>query len=548
MKVSDKNTALNRALLGWISDFALVGILVTDENLDIRACNKWFEKQSEQSERYLAGRNLFEVFPELKARGFNRYYEDALSGQSRILSHRLHKHLFPMTPSAGVTVFAQMQQSARISPLFDDERVIGTITIIEDVTERVEREMELNVQLEERQRLLVSEQAARELAEENNRLKDEFLASVSHEIRTPLNAINGWTQILLSSETNPEKFRHALRTIRRNVASQMQIIDDLLDISRIVTGQMRLDLQPLKLADSIETALNNIRPTAQVRQINITETIESDSVFVMGDQHRLQQILWNLLSNAVKFTPVRGNIEIILREVDDFAEIIVRDSGQGITSEFLPFIFERFRQADSTSKRRYGGLGLGLSIVKNLVEQHGGTITAESEGEGKGSAFSVMLPLMLMRKSEEPGALAASRLGDSEESFAGIRMLIVDDDADSREMLRYVLEDKHAQILTVGSAHEALNQFSVFNPDILISDLGMPEMDGYDLIRQIRALPPENGGQTPAIALTGYASPEEEKRVRRSGFDIHLAKPVDFQKLVEIIKNLLDRSGRVADR
>ena len=530
-------------MLRWMSEFAAQGLLITDEKLNISSCNKWFEKQSGKREKDLVNSNLLEAFPELAARGFDRYYRDALSGQSRILSHRLHKYLLPMTPSAGVTAFAQMQQSARISPLFDGEKVIGTITVIEDVTERVAREMELNVQIEERSRLLTSEQAARQLAEENSRLKDEFLASVSHEIRTPLNAINGWTQILLSGDSNAEKSRHALSTIQRNVGSQTQIIDDLLDISRIVTGQMRLDLQPVNLAESIETALDNLRPAANAREINLIETIESGETFVMSDASRLQQIFWNLLSNAVKFTPLNGQIEIILREVDAFAEVIIRDSGQGIADDFLPFVFERFRQADGSSRRKHGGLGLGLSIVKNLVEMHGGTITAESAGEGAGATFTMMLPLLLPQKGDEnfdrqTGFFVKAAKND----FAGIRILVVDDDADSREMLRYVLEDTKAHIMTAGSAGEALAQFSTFEPDILISDLGMPELDGYDLIKQIRALPTESGGRTPAIALTGYVGAEEQKRVQSSGFNIHVAKPVDFNKLMKIINNLLHKS------
>jgi CheY-like chemotaxis protein/two-component sensor histidine kinase len=369
------------------------------------------------------------------------------------------------------------------------------------------------------------------------------LASVSHEIRTPLNAINGWTQILQSSEMDQEKFRHALNTIQRNVASQMQIIDDLLDISRIVTGQMRLDLQTVNLADSIETALDNIGPAFQARQIKVIKTIETNSAFVMGDQSRLQQILWNLLSNAVKFTPIRGSIEIVLREVADFAELSVRDSGSGIELDFLPHVFERFRQADGSSKRKHGGLGLGLSIVKNLVELHGGTVTAESDAAG--ANFTVLLPLLLMQTDNGFDAAGNAELEKTAGSFGGVRILVVDDDADSREMLRYVLEESRAQVLTAGSAREALAQLAVFNPDILISDLGMPEMDGYDLIRQIRAMPSESGGQTPAIALTGYVSAEEQKRVRSAGFDIHVAKPVDFQKLMGIIRNLLHRFGRL---
>jgi CheY-like chemotaxis protein len=306
---------------------------------------------------------------------------------------------------------------------------------------------------------------------------------------------------------------------------------------------MRLDLQPVNLAESIETALDNLRPAAGAREIKLIESIESGETFVMGDASRLQQIFWNLLSNAVKFTPLNGQIEIILREVDAFAEVGIRDSGQGISEDFLPFVFERFRQADGSSKRKHGGLGLGLSIVKNLVEMHGGTITAESAGEGAGAMFTMMLPLLLPQKGgENSDRQTGFFVKAAKNDFAGIRILVVDDDADSREMLRYVLEDTRAHIMTAGSAGEALAQFAAFEPDILISDLGMPDMDGYDLIRQIRALPGESGGRTPAIALTGYVGVEEQKRVQASGFDIHVAKPVDFNRLMKIINKLLHKT------
>lgn len=542
MNNSNNNSLLETALLRWMSEFAAQGLLVTDQELNIRSCNKWFEKQSEKGEKDLIGHNLLEVFPDLAARGFDRYYRDALNGQSRVLSHRLHKYLIPMSPSGGVTGFAQMQQSARISPLFDGDKIVGTVTVIEDVTERVVREMELNVQIEERERLLASEFAARQLAEENSRLKDEFLATVSHEIRAPLHAINGWTQILLTGNLDAEKTQHALDTIKRNVRSQGQIIEDLLDISRIVAGQLRLDLQTVNLAESIEAAVESVRPAANAKEIRLIETLETGATFVMGDSSRMQQILWNLLSNAIKFTPSGGRIEIILREIDAFAEITVRDNGQGISQDFLPFVFERFRQADGSSKRKHGGLGLGLSIVKNLVEMHGGTITAESGTSDAGTAFTIMLPLLLAQKND--GAL--SRLmGSLDETDAvdmtGIRILVVDDDRDSREMLKIFLEGCKSQIMTAASATEALAQFSKSKPDILISDLGMPDMDGYDLIKQIRAFSTENGGRTPAIALTGYASLEEQKRVQSSGFDIHISKPVDYKKLLKIIDDLLQK-------
>jgi PAS domain S-box-containing protein len=537
------NTLLGTAMLRWMSEFASQGLLVTDEDLNIRSTNRWFEKQSGKPEKDLVGKNLLEVFPELVARGFDRYYREALYGQSRILSHRLHKYLLPMAPSAGATTFAQMQQSARISPLFEDDKVIGTITVIEDVTERVARELELNVQIEERGRLLASEQAARQLAEDNSRLKDEFLASVSHEIRTPLNAINGWTQILLSGDSNAEKSRHALHTIQRNVSSQTQIIDDLLDISRIVTGQMRLDMQPVNLVQSLETALDNILPAVNAKEIKLVKTIESDAIFIMGDANRLQQVFWNLFSNAVKFTPLKGTIEIILREVDAFAEIILRDTGIGISNDFLPFVFERFRQADGSSKRKHGGLGLGLSIVKNLIEMHGGSVSAESSGEGSGASFGIMMPLLLSQKVGETFENSTNSAGKPESDFDGVRILIVDDDEDSREMLKFILEDHHAQIITLDNATDALARFPVFEPHVLISDLGMPGMDGYDLIRLIRELPPENGGRVPAIALTGYVGIEEQKRVKSSGFDIHVAKPVDFNSLLKIIDDLLHQTS-----
>lgn len=530
-------------MLRWLSDFSPQGLLVTDAELNIRSCNKWFEKQSEKKREDLIGSNLLDVFPEIASRGFDRYYRDALNGQSRVLSHRLHKYLLPMMPSIGITTFAQMQQSGRIAPLYDGDNIVGTITVIEDVTERVVREAELNTQLEERERLLASELTARQLAEENSRLKDEFLATVSHEIRAPLHAINGWTQMLITGNLDEEKKLHALDTIKRNVRSQGQIIEDLLDISRIVAGQMRLDLQPISLAESIESAIESVRPTAQAKEIKFIENIESAKIFVMGDANRLQQIFWNLLTNAIKFTQLHGQIEISLREIDAFAEITVRDNGQGMTEDFLPFVFERFRQADGSSKRKHGGLGLGLSIVKNLVEMHGGTISAESAGEDAGTSFIIMFPLLMPQKNDLTINNSINSLDNlTETELNGIRILVVDDDADSREMLKFFLKNYNALIMTAESVKEALAQFAESKPDILISDLGMPEMDGYDLIKQIRAFPEENDKRTPAIALTGYVSAEEQKRVEAAGFDVHIAKPVDYNKLLKTISSLLRKS------
>lgn len=536
---NNDSSSMDAALLRWLHEFSAQGLLITDDKLNIRSCNNWLERQIGKKERDLVGLHLLDVFPELKSRGFDRYYTDALNGQSRILSHRLHKYLLAMPPSAGSGMFAQMQQSARISPLAAGDNVIGTITVVEDVTDRVVREMELSSQLEERERLFASELEARKLAETNSRVKDEFLAAVSHEIRAPLNAITGWTQLLLSGDLDEEKSQHALDTIRRNVIAQAHIIEDLLDISRIVAGQMRLDMQALNLSETVETAVENVSPSAKAKNVQLIAPPPGQPVFIMGDSGRVQQVLWNLLSNSVKFTPPGGRVEVTLGEVDGFAELSVRDTGQGISPDFLPHVFDRFRQAEGGSRRRQGGLGLGLSIVKNLVEMHGGVVTADSRGEGSGAAFTILLPLLNL----EEGEPAADKRKEpsrrrAESDISGCRILIVEDDRDSREMLAVLLNAHNAETMTAANAVEALDKIPSFKPDILISDLGMPEVDGYDLIRHIRSMSPEHGGKVPAIALTGYAGPEEMKRVHSAGFDSHLPKPVDQEKLINTIRTI----------
>lgn len=541
---SENNLSLDMAMLRWMYEFGAAGLIVTDRELNIRSYNKWFAKQIGKNERDLIGQNLLEAFPELGNRGFDQYYRDAINGQSRILSHRLHKYLLAMPLIVSVGTLTKMQQKARIFPLYEGERVIGTITVIEDVTERVIREMELNVQIEERERLLVSELAARQLAEENSRLKDQFLATVSHEIRTPLNAINGWTQILLKGKLDGKETRQALDTIQKSVISQTQIIEDLLDISRIITGQMRLELLPVNLTESINSAIEVVRPAATAKEIRLIETFESKVQLIVGDGSRLQQIFWNLLSNAIKFTPFNGQVEIILREIGENAEVVIRDTGQGISADFIPFVFERFRQADGSMKRKYGGLGLGLSIVKNLLEMHGGTIRAESPGENKGSTFTILLPLLRSSKKELPDENLEIPVAQTlPRNISGARILIVDDEADSRELLKFVLEDNEAEVLPAANAIEALEKFSAFKPDILISDLGMPGMDGYELIKEIRELSAEEGGRIPAIVLTGYVSVEEQKRVLSAGFNVHIPKPVDISEFVKIVNNLLRKKN-----
>jgi PAS domain S-box-containing protein len=535
------NSTLGTAFQTWMHEFASNGILLTDENLHVRSCNVWLAKQIGSPESDLIGRHLFELFPEIQKRGFDRYYREALVGQSRILSHRLHRYLLPMAPATGAGSYAQMQQSARISPLSDGEKIVGTITLIEDVTDRVTREHELNAQLEERDRLLASELSARELAETNSRIKDDFLAAVSHEIRAPLNAITGWTQLLVNGGLGEQEKTHALDTIQRNVKSQTQIIEDLLDISRIVAGQMRLDLKPHDLIDSIDSTYESVMHAAKAKEIRIVRSVPLRSPLIMGDSSRLQQVVWNLMTNAVKFTQSGGQVEVTLREVNDFAELTVADNGPGISSEFLPYVFDRFRQAEGGSRRRQGGLGLGLSIVKNLVEMHGGMVSVESRGEGSGTAFTVMIPVLLSERGRSSIADSSAESGQDHVNIAGCRILIVEDDDDSREMLERLLTTLSAETATAATAAEAMDLFSSFKPEILISDLGLPEFDGYDLIKRIRGLSAEEGGSVPALALTGFASAEEKRRVRSAGFDDHLAKPVEFEKLIEIIGRLWSR-------
>jgi PAS domain S-box-containing protein len=532
------------AMCRWISEHSNQGVLVTDTDLSIRFCNRLIERWTGKKASDIVGASLLDVFPEIESRGFADYYRAALAGESRVLSHGLHKYLLSTrNPGRTSTDPSQTKQSGRIAALEHGGNIIGTITVIEDVTERVEREAELSRRLEEREKLLASELEARRLAEDNSRVKDEFLATVSHEIRSPLNAIRGWT-LILRGEPDQETLRHALDTIDRNVVSQSQIIEDLLDISRMVSGQLKLEMQPIDLVDVVAAAVDNISPTAEAKEVEVVTTLEPSPIFVTGDGDRIQQVLWNLLSNAIKFTPAGGSVKVSVRADSDSAELVVRDDGIGIPNDFLPFVFDRFRQADGGKKRRHGGLGLGMSIVKNLVEMHDGSISVQSPGEGQGTAFTIKIPRLLPLHGVEQTDELTNEAHDSVRSLRMLkcRIMIVDDDDDSREMLKILLSTRNAEVLAAGSAMECLAQFTAFRPDILISDLGMPEMDGYDLIKQVRSLSAESGGDVPAIALTGYVSVEEQKRVRASGFDSHIAKPLDQSILVQTISELLDRT------
>jgi signal transduction histidine kinase/DNA-binding response OmpR family regulator len=404
---------------------------------------------------------------------------------------------------------------------------------------------------EERARLLIREQAARAEAEQANRTKDEFLATLSHELRTPLTAILGWSHLLRTDRLDPDNKVRALETIERNARAQSQLIDDLLDVSRIITGKLRLELHPVELVPIIEAAIDSMRPAAEAKQIRFEVTLDRKASKVNGDANRLQQVVWNLFSNAVKFTPDGGSVTVQLERTAEQARVTVSDTGQGIDPQFLPFIFDRFRQADGSTTRKHGGLGLGLAIVRHLVELHGGTIKVHSDGLDRGATFMIGLPLRTGGRKAKPGAESPPAFDmngrhsfDSSPALDGLRILIVDDEADSRELIIAVLAQCGAEVKACETPAEALIELQAWGPDLLISDIGMPVEDGYSLIKRVRELDEPQHGQIPAVALTAYASTEDHLRALSAGFQMHLAKPLDPEELVAAIANLAGRLKR----
>lgn len=393
-------------------------------------------------------------------------------------------------------------------------------------------------------RLFEHERLARAAAEETNRIKDEFLATLSHELRTPLTAVLGWTKLLRERELDEKTSLHALDIIERNAKAQKQLIEEILDVSRIITGKTRLEVNPIPLEPVIEAAIESVRPAADAREIDLDFTRASESALISGDPERLQQVVWNLLSNAVKFTPHGGRINVTLSQADSHAQIEIRDSGEGINPEFLPYVFDRFRQADGSTTRPHGGLGLGLAIVRHLVELHGGTVKAESGGQNQGSAFTVSLPLLgYASDSDGDGTVARGAAARSEQlkglpSLEGLRVLVVDDEPDTLEFLRVVLERSGAEVITASSVDDALSELERSRLDVIVSDIGMPGRDGYDFVRSLRALPEERGGRLPAVALTAYARSEDETRSLREGFQMHIPKPFEALQLVTAVAAL----------
>ena len=469
-------------------------------------------------------------------------YEDELQSLARIRRGERtdHYETYRVTKDG-----RRVEVSVSVSPVRDEQgRIVGASKIVRDIGALREAQRELRKAIQEREQLLESERSARSEAERLGHMKDEFLATLSHELRTPLNAIQGWATLLKQPHIPDADRRPGLDAIERNARAQAQIINDLLDMNRIVAGKFHLEVQSVRLHEVIHAAIEAVRPSAEAKRLRIRTMLDSAVGTTRGDPNRLQQVMWNLLANAVKFTPAGGFIQVVLQRINSQVEITVQDSGAGISAEFLPHVFDRFRQADASTSRRYGGLGLGLSIVKNLVELHGGSVRVLSPGEEQGSTFIVSLPIVVI----DPGhSLQTSVRAESPERdteaidlprLDNLRILVVDDEPDGRALLARILHERGAIPVCTGSAQVALESLQNHTFDLLLSDIGMPEMDGYALIRRVRGLSSPMKG-IPAIAVTAYARAEDRQRSLLAGYQMHISKPVETPELIAAIASLL---------
>ena len=498
---------------------ALSGILILDQNMNFAEVNPALCRMLGQSRDQLVGKPLTAfVAPrngaKIKEIAASLSRAEAWSGS------------FPLQRADGSELHLDWYVSANSDP---------PVIVVTDISERVELE-------DKRQELLASERAARAEAERANRLKDEFLGNVSHELRTPLNSILLWTKVVQQNPEDREHLRRGLDAIERNTIVQTQLISDLLDVSRITSGKMRLDMQPADLGALIESSIEALSPAATAREIKLEVSLDPGLGPVLVDSSRLQQVVANLISNAIKFTPAGGRIQVKLEHNDWHAVITVKDDGQGIKPELLPHLFERFRQGNAAGDRAHAGLGLGLAIVKHLTELHGGTVAAMSEGEGRGSTFVVRLPVVAPSSQADTVAAAPpSQLANNYEALQGVRVLVVDDDADACQVLLRILEEAGADAVCAISADEALAKLEEYAPQVLVSDIGMPLRDGFDLIREVR-LRGYTHQMLPAIALTALSRPEDRRRTLLAGFQLHLAKPIDGSELTAAIGAIIGRT------
>jgi PAS domain S-box-containing protein len=450
-------------------------------------------------------------------------------------------------------------KSIMIVPLVTQGRTVGVLTFVASESGRRydDEDLVLAQDLAGRAALAISNARLYHESQESSRLKDDFLTTMSHELRTPLNAILGWAGLLTTQNLDSKTTTQALQTIERNARAQVRLIEDLMDVSRIITGKLRLDIRPVVLSAVVEAAVDAVRPTAQAKDIRLQMLLDPQAGPVSGDPDRLQQVIWNLLSNALKFTPKEGRVQVRLERINSHVEITVTDNGQGISPEFLPHVFDRFRQADASHTRSVGGLGLGLAIVRQLVELHGGTVQAQSPGIGEGSTFVVSLPLAAVHKAETNRATDRERVHpssgrgvslDCPPALNGLKVLVVDDEPDARELITTVLEQCQAVVTVASSASEALEALARVQPDVLVSDIGMPGEDGYSLIEKVRQLPPQQGGRIPAVALTAYARAEDRIKALAAGFQMHAPKPVEPAELAAIVASLAERSERLGEK
>jgi PAS domain S-box-containing protein len=481
------------------------------------------------------GRPLLDVVPSLRGQGFEENLGEVLRTGNPFVVNELPAKVW--RGDAPDTVYVNIV----CTPTRDAAGVVDGIAAFA---------LDVTAQVDERRRAATAQRRARAKAEEATRLKDEFLATLSHELRTPLNAILGWSRMLQSGAAPGEKRDRALDAIVRNAKAQNQLIEDLLDVSRIMSGKLRLSVDSVDVAQIVENAIDVVQPAVDAKGVRLQKVLDPDAGPISGDAGRLQQVVWNLLSNAVKFTPRGGRVHVSVRRVESNVEISVSDTGTGITQDFLPYVFDRFRQEDGAITRRAGGLGLGLAIVKNIVELHGGSVEARSDGADRGSTFTVKIPVAPVHtktvsppaEPSAPASVAAAQWTCPAE-IAGLKILVIDDEADARDLIRSVLEQCCAVVTTACSSAEALGGIPELRPDVIVSDIGLPDEDGYAFIRKLRELPKEAGGHTPAVALTAYARPEDRRRALLDGFQSHAVKPVDPQELVIVVANLVGRVG-----
>jgi signal transduction histidine kinase/CheY-like chemotaxis protein len=523
-------------------DKITLGAFVLQSDYSVLFWNCCLEEWTQIPRSRILGNSILAYYSHLnQPRYISRIQQIFQGGPPTIFSSQLHKFIIPV-PLPQEKYRIQHTTVTAVQADGDEFYALFSIQDVTDLTLRVQEYRNLRDQaLAEAQ----ARQQSQEAAEAANRIKDEFLAIVSHELRSPLNPILGWAKLLKKGTLNETATLRAVETIERNAELQAQLIDDLLDISRILRGKLGLSLQNVNLAVVIAGALDTVRLAAEAKSIEINLNLEPKVGTVKGDSSRLQQIVWNLLSNAIKFTPSGGKIQVNLEQIDSQIQIQVKDTGKGISADFLPHVFEYFRQADSTITRRSGGLGLGLAIVRQLVELHGGRVWAESCGEEQGATFTVSLPAVqkTLKLSDKDSILSEDSylLSVPYAPLEGVRVLVVEDDVDTREFIAFLLE-QHGAIATIAaSANEALAAIVQSQPDLLLSDLGMPEVDGYALIRKIRNMPSDRGGEIPAIALTAYAAETTQQQVFAAGFQMHIAKPADPAKLVAAIASLVKR-------